>query len=250
MEHIYSWSGGKDSTATIILAHEYGLPVDEIIFSEVMFDNERKISGELPEHIEFVKNIAIPIFESWGYKVTVLQSVKDYKDLFYHKLTKSRHPERNGKLQGFPIAGRCCVNGRCKVKSIKDYLKGKETTQYIGIASDEPKRLEKLNGTNKISLLKKYNFTEKQAYELCEKYGLLGPIYKSQSRGGCWFCPNQTLAQFANLKMQHPNLWCELKRFAVVAHSGETVSECFQYNKTFFDVETLVDKKINEIKHL
>lgn len=50
MKYIASWSGGKDSTASIILAHEHGEPLDLIIFSEVMFDEN--ISGELPEHIE------------------------------------------------------------------------------------------------------------------------------------------------------------------------------------------------------
>ena len=31
-----------------------------------MFDEN--ISGELPEHIDFIKNRAIPVFESWGYE--------------------------------------------------------------------------------------------------------------------------------------------------------------------------------------
>lgn len=47
MRYIASWSGGKDSTASIILAHEHNEPLDLIIFSEVMFDEN--ISGELPE---------------------------------------------------------------------------------------------------------------------------------------------------------------------------------------------------------
>ena len=47
MKYICSWSGGKDSTAQIILAHEHNEPLDLIIFSEVMFD--KNISGELPE---------------------------------------------------------------------------------------------------------------------------------------------------------------------------------------------------------
>ena len=42
----FSFSGGKDSTASIILAHEHKEPLDLIIFSEVMFDEN--ISGELP----------------------------------------------------------------------------------------------------------------------------------------------------------------------------------------------------------
>lgn len=57
-------------------------------------------------------------------------------------------------------------------------------TQYIGIAKDEPKRLERLRGTNRISLLEKYGYTEKMAFELCEKYDLLSPIYKFAPRGG------------------------------------------------------------------
>ena len=46
MRYIASWSGGKDSTATIILAHLHNEPLDTIIFAEVMFDKET--SGELP----------------------------------------------------------------------------------------------------------------------------------------------------------------------------------------------------------
>lgn len=56
MKYIASWSGGKDSTASIILAHENGEPLDMIIFAEVMFNES--ISGELPEHIEFVHKAA------------------------------------------------------------------------------------------------------------------------------------------------------------------------------------------------
>ena len=44
MKYIASWSGGKDSTASIILAHEHNEPLDLIIFSEVMFNEN--ISGE------------------------------------------------------------------------------------------------------------------------------------------------------------------------------------------------------------
>ena len=46
MLYFHSWSGGKDSTASIILDHIHGLPPSKIIFSEVMFDRKREISGE------------------------------------------------------------------------------------------------------------------------------------------------------------------------------------------------------------
>lgn len=80
MKYIASWSGGKDSTASIILAHEHNEPLDLIIFSEVMFDENT--SGELPEHIDFIKNKAIPKFEEWGYEVKILHSQKNLFRLF------------------------------------------------------------------------------------------------------------------------------------------------------------------------
>ncbi len=51
---ILCWSGGKDSTATVILAHENHIKIDNIIMSEVMFDKSKGISNEDEEHMEFV----------------------------------------------------------------------------------------------------------------------------------------------------------------------------------------------------
>lgn len=103
MEYLASFSGGKDSAATIILAHEHNEPLNEIIFSEVMYSPE--ISGEVPEHIEFIKKVAFPLFESWGYKTRVLRAEKTYLDLFFHIVKRSRKPERIGKKQVFQWLG-------------------------------------------------------------------------------------------------------------------------------------------------
>lgn len=83
MKYIASCSFGKDSIVTILLAKEHNEPLDEIVYCEVMFDKD--ISGELPEHRNFIYNKAIPIFESWGYKVNILHADKTYKDIFYRK---------------------------------------------------------------------------------------------------------------------------------------------------------------------
>lgn len=213
MEYIASFSGGKDSTATIILAHEHNEPLDKIIFSEVMFD--KNISGELPEHIDFILNKCKPLFEGWGYEVKILHSEYTYMDCFNHITTRSRKPERNGKRNGFPMAGRCIINDRCKIKPIKDFIKTKDPkqiTQYLGIAIDEPKRLERLKDekTIRISLLEKYRYTEKMAYELCEKYNLLSPTYDFAPRGGCWFCPNARYCELKHLRTYHRDLWQKL----------------------------------------
>lgn len=242
MKHVISWSGGKDSTATIILAHEKGLPVDLIIISLLWFDKKRKIYAEYPEHIEWIFDYAIPLFESWGYKVKVVTSEKDYLDNFYHVVTKSPIEERNGKFAAWVIGGMCRMN-EYKVSAIKKFLKlFDERVEYVGIAADETGRLEKLHAKkNKISLLEKFGIEEKDTWPLCEKYNLLSPHYKVSNRGGCWFCPNQKIEELAFLKTHYPELWQELKTLAGVENK---VSDGFKYGKTFFEVEAMVDKYI------
>ena len=187
MKHIAFYSGGKDSTATVILAHEHGEPLDEIVFVEVMFDEE--ISGELPEHINFVKTVAFPLFESWGYKTTIIHSEKTYMDCFFHICVKGKHI---GKKKGFVMTGHCDVQRDCKIKAINEYKKrlGGEIIQYIGYAADENVRLQRLKDTD-VSLLEKYKYSEEKAFELCKQYNLLSPSYEFTNRGGVGFARTQ-----------------------------------------------------------
>ena len=67
-ERFLMWSGGKDSSASIVLCHENGIHLDGIIMSEVMFSHEKNISGENIEHITWVKNVAIPNIEGKNLK--------------------------------------------------------------------------------------------------------------------------------------------------------------------------------------
>ena len=58
---IASCSFGKDSLATILLALKHREPLDEAVYCEVMFD--RNISGEVPEHRDFIYGTAVPALE-------------------------------------------------------------------------------------------------------------------------------------------------------------------------------------------
>jgi len=168
MKYIASWSGGKDSTASIILAHEYNEPLDLIIFSEVMFDEN--ISGELPEHMDFIYR-AILIFEDWGYEVKILHAKSNYMDLFMRMPSKGKRVG-TGMRTGFPMSGKCQINRDVKIKPIKKFLSEvkEEIMQYVGIAIDEPSRLERVfREKNQMSLLQKYEYTERMAYDLCKK---------------------------------------------------------------------------------
>lgn len=181
MKYIASCSFGKDSLGAILLALEHGEPLDEAVYCEVMFD--KHISGEVPEHRDFIYTRGIPALECMGIKVTVLRGRKTYVDLFTGRITRG---PKKGMLRSFPICGRCAVQRDCKLRPIQRYQKAlpPDTIQYIGIAKDEQERLLRL-GQNQVSLLEKYNYTEQDAKELCQKAGLLSPVYAFTDRGGC-----------------------------------------------------------------
>lgn len=171
--------------ATILLALEHNEPLDRVVFAEVMFDHEKGISGEIPEHIDWIHNVAIPKLESMGVKVDVVRGERDYK-YFFSQVISSRG-KHAGKISGYPIAGRCFINRDCKMKPVRDYYKqfkeDYDIVCYVGVAIDEPKRLTRLRGSNKVSLLEKYGYTEEMAYELCKRNGLLSPLYEIGNRG-------------------------------------------------------------------
>lgn len=245
MHYSVSWSGGKDSTASIILAHIHNEPVDSIVFAEVMFDIANGISGENPRHIAFIKNKAIPLFESWGYKVEVVHSDRDFLMVFNRVIERpTKHPEHKGLKYGFPPNGLCAVKRDCKIRAIKSYYKTieEEYIQYVGIAIDEPKRLASLHKTKNISLLEKYSLTESDAKQLCEEYGLLSPTYELSKRGGCWFCPNAKLAEHRDIRNVCPEAWeqyVNLECENVAFNKWNTFSD-----KTLHDIERMLSKEV------
>lgn len=247
MKRYLSWSGGKDSSASIVICHEKGIHLDGVVMSEVMFDHSRGISGEDPEHIKWVYEIAIPVIENvFGYKVYIVKDNMDYLQEFNAIVSNSKVKQRNGMKRGFFIAGRCIGNRDLKMRPLNKFFKNiGEHEQIVGIACDEPERLERLhkNYTNRRSVLEEFNVTEEMTYDICKKYNLLSPTYQKSTRGGCWFCPNSKTRELADLKVNHPELWNELK---LLSQEKNIIADKFRYTKTFQDIENEVDAYIQE----
>lgn len=233
MRYIASCSFGKDSLATILLARKHGEPLDEAIYCEVMFD--KGISGEVPEHRDFIYTKGIPALERMGVKVTVLRGDKTYVDLFTGQVTRG---PKKGLLRSFPVCGKCYVQRDCKLRPIERYQKTlpPDTVHYIGIAQDEQTRLLRLQEGKKVSLLEKYHFTEQDAKELCQAAGLLSPVYEFADRGGCWYCPNARQRELRHLYDHHPDLWNRM--LELQALPGK-VSEKFDRKRCFSDIDAL-----------
>lgn len=213
--------------------------MDEVAYCEVMFDDT--ISGEIPEHIDFIRERAIPAFEAYGIKTKVLRSEWSYMKHFTCRITRG---ERKGRIRGFPLCGICSICRDCKLPPIKQYVKSlpEDTVQYIGIAKDEQERLMRL-GSNRVSLLDKYGYTEQDAWELCKRHGLLSPIYEFTERNGCWFCPNAKEKELRHLYDHHKDLWDRLLELQALP---DKCSELFNRKLTFADIDS--NFKLNDMQ--
>ena len=203
MKYVASVSFGKDSLAMLIKIKELGLPLDEVIYVDIMFDDN--ISGETPEMASFITKAEKILKEKFNIEVTHLKGIT-FKEQFYKVKQRGNHI---GDNYGFPYTIGAWCNDRLKMQPIKEYLRKQkeQVIQYVGIAYDEPKRYERLNHETHIAPLYDLKITEKEAMEICEKYDLVSPIYKTSFRGGCWFCPKQRLSQLKWLYREHNDLW-------------------------------------------
>ena len=232
--------------ATAILALEHGEPLDMAVWCEVMFDQD--ISGEVPEHRDFMYHTVIPWLKDKGVPVSVVRGGKSYYDCFFQKIQKSKDSEKNGKYWGFPIGGRCYVNRDCKTRPMFRFFKEndlQDAVEYIGIAADEQKRLERLDGVKKVSLLAKYGYTEEMAVERCKQHGLYSPAYQYSNRNGCWFCPNCKTNEFAEFKRRHPDLW---QKLLDLGKEENLVSNKFRYNMTVEDVDREISMQAAQLR--
>ena len=85
---------------------------------------------------------------------------------------------------------------------------------YIGIASDEPLRIERYKDRQNVILpLVDIGWTEAECRKWCEENDLLSPIYTTSARGGCWFCHNQGIEQMRLLRKNYPDLWALLMKW-------------------------------------
>ena len=227
MKYVASLSFGKDSMAMIIKIKELGLPLDEVIYVDIMFDDDT--SGETPEMASFITKAEKILKEKFNIEVTHLRGVT-FKEQFYKVKQRGKHV---GDNYGFPYTIGAWCNDRLKMQPIKEYMRKQtdEVIQYVGIAYDEPERYERLNHETHIAPLYDLKITEKEAMEICEKYDLLSPIYKTSFRGGCWFCPKQRLSQLKWLYQEHNDLWNTLRDME------KDSSNTFKPNTTLKDLE-------------
>lgn len=187
-----------------------GLPLNRIVHAEIWATEN--IPADLPPMIDFKAKADDYIFKEFGLVVEhvcatsvdgVNKSKVTYEDVFYKKKERGNY---EGKIHGFPmIKGQWCQ--KLKLNAIRN-LCSSDDVQYLGIASDEPKRIASHQDKSNIILpLVMAGWDEAFCLKWCQDRDLLSPIYKNAARGGCWFCHYQGVDQLRRLRTNYPEFW-------------------------------------------
>lgn len=165
-------------------------------------------------HIERIRKVV----EDAGIKFSEIKAEKDFDYYMFQHMPKRKNKDLEG-LRGFSWPGpksRWC-SGRLKIQIIEPYLRklGKdyEVYQYIGLAADETKRLERENNKNPnhIHPLVNWGWTEQDCLDYCYALGYdWEGLYNQFKRVSCWCCPLQSLEELRHLRRFHPDLWTQL----------------------------------------
>ncbi len=126
-----------------------------------MFDSH--ISGEVPEHRDFIYGTAIPALERMGVKIRILRG--SGRPMWGCSPGGSPAGRKGPTPRLFPICGRCAVQRDCKLKPILRYQKTlpPDTVNTSASPGDEQERLLSGWDGRRVSLLDKYGYTEQDA---------------------------------------------------------------------------------------
>ena len=207
--HAVSLSGGKDSTAMLLLMIERDMPIDMVLSADT--------GMEFPEMYEHLAKLDEHLFRERGIHITTLRHPKGFEYLMFDEpKQKPRSLENRAKLgippygNGWPgIRVRWCT-GQLKTHLITkevNRLKGElGAIHYVGIAADEAWRCK-----DERYPLVEWGITEAQALQACYDRGFdFGGLYEIYHRASCWCCPFQRIDELRKLRKHHPELWGKL----------------------------------------
>lgn len=217
--HVVNFSGGKDSTAMLLMMIERGMRIDRIICVDTT-----KEFPQMYEHIKRVQAFIHPL------QIEIIPIRFDY---YFSEHIKTRGKNKGKAGYGWPdFRNRWCT--ALKREAVRKALPSTGVIQYHGIAADESERLEKNKGRNIRYPLVEWGITERQALDYCHAKGFdWGGLYEEFSRVSCWCCPLSRIGELRTIHSCHKDMWKELQ---------EMDSKSYRRFKTDYTVAELTDK--------
>lgn len=225
--HSVSLSGGKDSTAMLLLMLEKGMPIQKVLFADT--------GMEFPEMYEHLKKVDDFLFSERGIHITVLKHPRGFEYMMFDEPKSKPSSIERRKRDGLPTRGNGWPGIRVRwcTGQLKTHLISKEVNRlkgvysavhYVGIAFDERQRCKEERYP-----LVEWKITEAQALQICYKKGFdFGGLYEVYHRASCWCCPFQRIGELRKLRKYHPDLWERLKVLDKRAYA------CFGDGRVYF----------------
>lgn len=170
--HVYSISGGQDSTAMLVHDLESGKQVDYIIFCDT--------GNEFDEMYAYLNRLDIWLKNKYGKSITRLGGKHTLKSLCFSPFTRGK---RKGQIRGLPYASSMSFCTRELKKNISDrFLKGLIKQGFvvdlnIGYVAREKNRIHKSDNpsiTMKFPLIE-LGWNEPEVSNYIQSMGLFKP---------------------------------------------------------------------------
>lgn len=226
----------------VIRLIEENCPLDEVIF----FDTEMEFDSIYHNRDKLKK-----ILDDKHIKYTELRSKKSFlynmliRPVKYKKPDDKEYPYH----YGYEWCGGCVRWGTSsKLTAIKSHYKESykdtEIIEYVGIAVDEPSRIQ--DDPQKKYPLVEWNMTEKDCLKYCYEHGWDWnengiELYSILDRVSCYCCRNKNLKELKNIYRRLPNYWQRLRGLQ------SRIDEPFKgEGKSIFDLEERFRREIEE----
>lgn len=249
IHHAVSLSGGKDSSALLLLMLEKGMPIDSVIYADT--------GMEFPEMEAHIGKLDGLLYRERGIHITTLRHPQGFEYLMFEEPKQKPRCLENRARLGIPPYGngwpgmkvRWCT-GQLKThlitKEVNRLKKEKNSLHYIGIAADEAWRC-KNDSQNRYPLVE-WGITEAHALQICYDRGFdLGGLYEIYHRASCWCCPFQRIDELRKLRTHHPELWARLRQMDDRARAQFGPGPLGQFKKDW-SVERLEERFAREEK--
>ena len=213
----FSFGGGVQSVAALVLQARGALHFDHWLFSNVGDDSEN------PGTIAYFHDVAMPYAQRHGIDLRMLRKVgRDGQvKTLYGQLTRdgSRSIDIPVRMEGSAAPGNRSCTGTFKIDEVGKWLRERGATPEnparvgIGISLDEVHRANSRRPVpHEIAVypLLDLKLRRTDCYRIIRDAGL--PIPPKSS---CWFCPMHNLTDWADLRRTDPDLFeraCSLER--------------------------------------
>ena len=222
-KYIASVSFGKDSLAMLLRLIEEKKPLDEVVF----YDTGMEFTA-----IYNIRDKVKNLLKENNIKFTELKPKNSFLYDMFEREVKSKDGTTH---KGYSWCGGSCRWGTSAKQTILDKYTNNNYI-YIGIASDEKRRIERQKNSLKLMPLVEWEMTEKDCLNYCHSRGYAWveggiELYQILDRVSCWCCKNKNLKELNNYYKYLPKYWEKLKELQA------KTDRPFKSNMTIFDLE-------------